>query len=126
MKNVRCIATSAVFVLSAVVLAQTPAASTPAPAGPVGSIAGRADWPKAKAEDVKSPEAIVAAVYSVISGGKGQERDWDRMRSLFVPDARLIPSVTGKDGHNDALFLTVDGYIERSNSRMTSDGFFEH
>ena len=104
MKLVLRIATFAVFALSAAVLAQTPAASTPAPARPVGSIASRADWPKAKPEDVTSPEAIVAAVYSVISGGKGQERDWDRMRSLFVPDARLIPSVTGKDGHNDAIF----------------------
>jgi hypothetical protein len=28
-------------------------------------------------------------------------------------------------GHSDAIFLTVDGYIERSNGRMTSDGFFE-
>ena len=127
MKNHNCIAAFAMFAVSAAVLAQTPAASTPAPAParPVGSIASRADWPKAKAEDVKSPEAIVAAVYSVISGGKGQERDWDRMRSLFVPDARLIPSITGKDGHNDALFLTVDGYIARSGARLTSGGFFE-
>ena len=128
MKHVLRIATFAVFGLSAAVLAQTPAASTPAPpapARPVGSIASRADWPKAKAEDVASPEAIVAAVYNVISGGKGQERDWDRMRSLFVPDARLIPSTTGKDGHNDAVFLTVDGYIARSSGRITTGGFFE-
>ena len=125
MKHVSCIAAFAV-VLSSAVFAQTPTIpSTPTPARPVGSIAGRADWPKAKAEDVKSPEAVVAAVYSVISGGKGEQRDWDRMRSLFVPDARLIPSVTGKDGHTDAIFLTVDGYIARSSGRMTADGFFE-
>jgi hypothetical protein len=122
MKHVRCIA---VVVLSSAVFAQTPTPSIPAPARPAGSIAGRADWPKAKPEDVKTPEAIVAAVYSVISGGKGEQRDWDRMRSLFVPDARLIPSITVKDGHNDAVFLTVDGYVARSSGRMTSDGFFE-
>jgi hypothetical protein len=112
--------------LSAVLLAQTTA-----PARPVGSIAGHPGWPVAKPEDVKSPEAILNAVYSVISGGKGQARDWDRMRSLFVPDARLIPAVAasaanGGAAHSDALFLTVDGYIERSGSRLTSDGFFEH
>jgi hypothetical protein len=106
-------------------------AQTAAPARPVGSIAGHPGWPAAKAEDVKSPEAILNAVYSVISGGKGQARDWDRMRSLFVPDARLIPAVaasvaSGGAVHSDALFLTVDGYIERSGSRLTSDGFFEH
>jgi hypothetical protein len=100
------------------------------PPRPVSSIAGHPGWPVAKAEDVKSPEAILNAVYSVISGGKGQARDWDRMRSLFVPDARLIPAVAapaanGGAAHSDAIFLSVDGYIERSGSRLTSDGFFE-
>jgi hypothetical protein len=133
MKQVSHIATLTIFALCAVALAQAPAAPaapTPAPARPVGSIAGHPDWPKAKAEDVNSPEAIVAAVYDVISGGKGQQRDWDRMRSLFVPDARLIPSITpppvaGAAAHGDAIFLTVDGYIARSSGRMTADGFFE-
>jgi hypothetical protein len=101
-------------------------AQAAAPARPVGSIAGHPGWPAAKPEDVKSPEAILDAVYSVISGGKGQARDWDRMRSLFVPDARLIPAVAASAAHSDAIFLTVDGYIERSGSRLTSDGFFEH
>jgi hypothetical protein len=128
MKPASHIVTLAALVLSSIaVLAQTPAtpAATPAPPRLVGSIAGHPDWPKAKPEDVKSPEAIVAAVYNVISGGKGEARDWDRMRSLFVPDARLIPSSPGKDGHTDAIFLTIDGYIARSNGRMTSTGFFE-
>ena len=105
-------------------------AQAAAPARPAGSIAGRPGWPVAQPEDVKSPEAIVNAVYSVISGGKGQARDWDRMRSLFVPDARLIPAVAasaanGGAAHSDVLLLTVDGYIERSGGRLTNDGFFE-
>lgn len=126
MKQISCTATLTILVFSAAaVLAQAGGTPAPTPARPAGSIAGRADWPKAKPEDVQSPEAIVAAVYSVISGGKGQSRNWDRMRSLFVPDARLIPAITGKDGHNDVLMLTVDGYIERSGARLTNDGFFE-
>jgi hypothetical protein len=126
MKQASRIAVVAVLILlPAAMLAQ--AATS---ARPVGSIAGHSGWPVAKAEDVKSPEAILDAVYSVISGGKGQARDWDRMRSLFVPDARLIPAVAasaanGGAGHSDVLMLTVDGYIERSGARLTSDGFFE-
>jgi hypothetical protein len=110
-----------------IALAQATATPNPAPtpARSVGSIAGHSGWPVAKPEDVKSPEAIVAAVYDVISGSKGQQRNWDRMRSLFVPDARLIPAITGKDGRNDALMLSVDGYIDRSGARLTNDGFFE-
>jgi hypothetical protein len=128
MKQASRIAALAVLALStSALLAQ---AAAPAPPRPVGSIAGHPGWPAAKPEDVKSPEAILSAVYSVISGGKGQTRDWDRMRSLFVPDARLIPAVAasaanGGAAHSDALFLTVDGYIERSGARLTSDGFFE-
>src|SRR5271155_2577211 len=104
MKPASHIATLAVLALSSIAAsAQIPATPAPTPAPPrlVGSIAGHPDWPKAKPEDVKSPEAIVAAVYTVISGGKGEARDWDRMRSLFIPDARLIPSSPGKDGHTD-------------------------
>jgi hypothetical protein len=132
MKQVNRIVTLAVVATTAA-LAQAPATPAPTPAPPrlVGSIASHPDWPKAKPEDVKSPEAILAAVYSAISGAKGQPRDWDRMRSLFIPDARLIPSVappaaTDAPAHADAIALTIDGYIARSSARMTSDGFFEH
>ena len=126
MKLVCRVAALAVLSLSATVLL----AQTAAPARPVGSIAGHPGWPVAKPEDVTSPEAIVSAVYSVISGGKGQARDWDRMRSLFIPDAHLIPAVAasaanGGAAHSDVIMLTVDGYIERSGPRLTSDGFFE-
>ena len=129
MKQVSRIAALAVLALSTTALAQ--AAATAAPVRPAGSIAGHSGWPVAKPEDVKSPEAILNAVYSVISGGKGEPRDWDRMRSLFIPDARLIPAVAasaanGGAAHSDAVVLSVDGYIERSNGRLTSDGFFEH
>ena len=50
-----------------------------------------AKTPTAKPEDVASLDSIVKAVYNVISGPAGQKRDWDRMRSLFYPGARLIP-----------------------------------
>jgi hypothetical protein len=132
MKQASRIAALAVLALSTTALfAQATATAVPTPPRPVGSIAGHPGWLAAKPEDVKSPEAILSAVYSVISGGKGEARDWDRMRSLFVPDARLIPAVTvptanGSAAHSDAIFLTVDGYIERSGTRLTSDGFFEH
>ena len=117
---------------SIVATAQTasPAASRPLPPL-VGSIAGHPGWPAAKPEDVKSPDAILNAVYDVISGGKGQARDWNRMRSLFLPDARLIPAISvpptaEQPAHVDAIMLTINGYIARSSARMIANGFFEH
>lgn len=116
------------------VMATAQSAPTPAPKPLpplVGSIAGNPGWPVAKVQDVRSPEAILDAVYDVISGAKGQQRDWNRMRSLFLPDARLIPTISvaataDKPAHVDAIMLTIDGYIARSSGRMTSTGFFEH
>jgi hypothetical protein len=114
------------------VTAQTSSPSARPPLPPlVGSIAGHPGWPVAKPEDVKSPEAILDAVYDVISGGKGQARDWNRMRSLFVPDARLIPTINvpataDQPAHVDVVILTIDDYIARSSGRMTESGFFEH
>jgi hypothetical protein len=99
----------------------TPAARTPLPT----SIAAHPDWPKASPADVHSVDAIVAALYDVISGPAGQPRDWKRMRSLFIPDARLIPTRHSKTGSGaDVLPLTVDQYIERAGPALEK-GFFE-
>ena len=44
--------------------------------------------PEADPADVASIDAIIEALYDVISGPTGEPRDWDRMRSLFTADAR--------------------------------------
>jgi hypothetical protein len=105
-----------------------PAAAAPKPIP--GSIASHPDWPVAKPADVKSIDAIVSAIYDVISGPAGKARDWNRFRSLFIPDARLMPvRVPRPDGtgpqHNDVAPYTVEDYIERSSPVMLSTGFAE-
>ena len=35
--------------------------------------------------DVSSPDAIISALYGVISGAPGAPRDWDRFKYLFKP-----------------------------------------
>lgn len=82
--------------------------------------------PVARPVDVSSMDAVMKAVYSVISGAKGQKRDWDRMRSLFVPGARLISVHAGKDGGaSEARVMSVEDYIRRAEPLMEKDGFFE-
>jgi hypothetical protein len=75
--------------------------------------------------DVESVDAIMAAVYDVISGGKGVERDWDRFRSLFRPEAKLIPSGCNAQGQCGMQYWSVDQYIERAGAGLTASGFFE-
>jgi hypothetical protein len=92
---------------------------TPAPA----SAATQAH--DAKPADVASPDAILAAAYDVISGPAGQERDWDRMRSLFYPGAQLIRTAVKKEGGLSATFLSPEDYIVRAGSYFKTNSFFE-
>jgi hypothetical protein len=82
--------------------------------------------PAAKPADVASPDAILAATYDVISGPAGQQRDWDRFRSLFVPGARLIPVVPKKTGTgSDTRIITPDEYVKRADAYFQKNGFAE-
>jgi hypothetical protein len=81
--------------------------------------------PAANPADVASIDAIIAAVYDVISGPAGKKRDWDRMRSLFVAGARLIPTGPRQTGGYGSRVLTVDEYIERASGFFEKEGFYE-
>lgn len=75
--------------------------------------------------DVASVDAIIAALYDVISGPAGQARDWDRFRSLFIPDgARLVPTGRGPQGARHAVW-TPDEYVSSAGASLESSGFFE-
>ena len=50
----------------------------------------------ARPADVESIPAIVAAMYDAISFAPGGRPDWDRLRTLFLDRARLIPPQSGK------------------------------
>jgi len=84
-----------------------------------------ATQPAANPADVASLDAILAALYDVISGPAGQARNWDRMRSLFIPGARLIPSSPAPDGKVVPRVLDVEGYIQRAGPNLEKNGFFE-
>lgn len=119
----------AMILLSLTVLAVSAAGqrptSTPAPvASPASNPAPAVK--EANPADVASVDAIMKAVYDVISGDSGVKRDWDRFRSLFYPGARLIP--TGKNpntGVTGARPLTPEDYITRSGPFLEQNGFHE-
>lgn len=81
--------------------------------------------PAAKAQDVASIDAILHALYDVISGPIGQARDWDRFRSLFLPEGRLVATGKAADGTARYRAMTPDGYIEANAEGLTSVGFAE-
>ncbi len=75
--------------------------------------------------DVESIDAIIAALYDVISGEAGEERDWDRFRSLFIPEARLMPTWKRPDGQHGYVVWSPEQYIETAGAQLVANGFFE-
>jgi hypothetical protein len=103
--------------LAAPAASALPAASA-APAAPATSY-------QARAADVESVDGIVAALYDVISGPAGKPRDWDRMRSLFAPDGRLMAVGARPDASYVLRAMGVDDYIARNSKAFATMGFFE-
>ena len=81
--------------------------------------------PPADPADVESVDAIVAAVYDVISGPAGQARDWDRWRSLFLPEAHIISVGRPQDGSNRYRVMTSEDYVQGAGPGLEANGFFE-
>lgn len=79
--------------------------------------------PIVRTSDVATVDAILRAMYDVISGPAGQPRDWDRFRSLYHPGARLIPVVSGENPA--ARLLSVEDYIRRVEPIFASEDFWE-
>jgi len=76
-------------------------------------------------DKVKTLDSTLESLYAVISGEKGEARDWELMRYLFHPDAKLIPSGKNKDGNINARYMTVNDYITNSGKWLVENGFFE-
>ncbi|NNE98431.1 MAG: hypothetical protein HKN25_05345 [Pyrinomonadaceae bacterium] len=75
---------------------------------------------------MKSIDSILKAVYNVISGDLGVKRNWDRMRSLFHKEGRLMPTGTNPNtGITGTVAITVDDYIKRSGPYLVKNGFHE-
>ena len=95
----------------------TPPSQQPAP-DPFAGV------PAAKADDVKSVESLLAALYDVISGPAG-ERDWNRFRSLFMPNARLTSAEKSPDGTVRVRPNSVEDYVRLGGNYFLKNGFFE-
>lgn len=97
--------------------AQTPGTTPPAATAP----STRTADPK----DVSSLDAIVKALYASISGPKGAPRDFDRMRTLFGPNARLVPTSVGPDGKPRLRSWSVEEYMAAAGPGLVAGGFYE-
>jgi hypothetical protein len=99
--------------LAAAAAAQTPTAPLAAEVTPLPA-------------DVATPDAIIQAVYSVISGPMGAPRDWPRLRSLMGPGAIFVVTGARPDGTIRTRSFSVEDYISASSRATASAAFYEH
>jgi len=85
----------------------------------------RPDSIPANPKDVESAEALVAALYNVISGPAGEKRNWERMRTLFLPEGKLMATGKKPDGTMGKRIMTVEDYVATSGPFLEKEGFFE-
>ncbi len=76
-------------------------------------------------KDVESVDAIINSLYNVISGPAGEKRNWERMRTLFIPEGKLMATGKRQDGTMGKRVMTVEDYITTSGPFLEKDGFFE-
>ncbi len=85
----------------------------------------KTDTVPAATKDVETVDAIIAALYNVISGPAGEARNWNRMRSLFLPEGKLVATAVRTTGEVVKRVLTVEEYITGNGPVLEKNGFFE-
>jgi hypothetical protein len=87
---------------------------------------------QADPSDVVSPGALVNAAYDAISRAPGEPSDWDRLRSLHLPDAVLVPASEQTDGEFrpmsvDEFIAWADAWLQETTpiGSEADTGFFE-
>jgi hypothetical protein len=80
--------------------------------------------PAARPGDVKTMDGIMRAIYESISGPAGS-RDWDRFRSLFLPQARFTEVSTRPEGMV-VLTWSVDEFVHIAGEVFAKDPFYEN
>lgn len=113
---------SLLAILATVVVVPALAAQSPPPRTPSVDTLPR---PAANPADVASVDAILRALYAVISGPAGQARDWNRFRSLFAPNARLMPTGARPSGGAGVNVWSADDYARIAAPGLERNGFFE-
>ncbi len=93
---------------------------------PVASVAAQQEAaPAANSEDVESIDALITALYDVISGPAQQPRDWDRFRSLLTKDCRFVPITRSQDGTPVHHSMTGQEFIDMVGPYFDSNSFYE-
>lgn len=81
---------------------------------------------KADTIAVHSIDGIVNQVLDIISGEKGDTRDWEQFRSLFLPTAQFAVLYHKNDGTKLINTMTLDEFVHMAGASYQDHGFIEY
>lgn len=73
----------------------------------------------------QSPQECVTSLYHVISGPAEQDRNWDQLRKLFDPEARIRVALVKPDGSEEEGDWSVEDFIGLAKEEYRTAGFWE-
>jgi hypothetical protein len=79
----------------------------------------------ARPDDVSSIDGIMKAFYEVISGPKGQARQWARDRTLYISDIRFVAMSEDEHGKPVAQIASHQQFVDYGDPELVGKGFFE-
>lgn len=74
---------------------------------------------------VNDVDTTIKTLYEVISGEKGEARNWKLFKYLFHKDAKLIPAGKNQEGIVQVKYMTPSDYINTSGKWLIENGFYE-
>lgn len=75
-------------------------------------------------DDTSSVDAIISAMYEVISGPSGK-RDWVRMRNLYLPSVEMVAVTKQKGNVIVVKKIPIEEYITKIGPNLEKLFFFE-
>lgn len=76
--------------------------------------------------DTETTKSIIDASYALLSGHAGEQRDWDRFRSLYAQGARMTPLELDANGNLIARIMSTDEWIAARTPFFAKEDFFEY
>ncbi len=75
--------------------------------------------------NVHTIDSIVSSIYQVVSGAKGEDRDWELHKTIFHPEGQIISNYVNEKGEYQVRFLSVDEYMEKYKDYFKNMNLYE-
>ena len=78
-----------------------------------------------KCMDYSNLDDIISTMFRVISGPAGQRRDWELLRSLYHPHARLMVAPNAGKDAMPLRVMNIEEFIARVDAIFKTESFWE-